>query len=70
MLNQVILIGILFQLELGNDLLNFYCECEILEIATKIFSEMPKKNVISWNAIVSSLAFNGRGELRIDCLSG
>ncbi|KAJ0078712.1 hypothetical protein Patl1_22376 [Pistacia atlantica] len=49
-----------------NALVDFYCKCGILETARKIFSEMPKKNVISWNAMISGLAFNGRGELGVE----
>ncbi|CAL5341109.1 unnamed protein product [Camellia sinensis] len=31
-----------------------------------IFKDMPRKNVVSWNAMISGLAFNGKGELGVD----
>lgn len=50
----------------GNALVDFYSKCGILETAAKIFREIPRKNVISWNAMISGLAFNGRGDLGIE----
>ncbi|KAI9187295.1 hypothetical protein LWI28_026442 [Acer negundo] len=50
----------------GNALVDFYCKCGILETASKVFNEMGKKNVVSWNVMISGLAFNGRGELGVD----
>ncbi|GMG99771.1 hypothetical protein Nepgr_001611 [Nepenthes gracilis] len=50
----------------GNSILNFYCKCGEIEAALMIFREMPLKNVISWNTMISGLAFNGKGELGLD----
>ncbi|KAK1581164.1 hypothetical protein Q3G72_003738 [Acer saccharum] len=50
----------------GNALVDFYCKCGILETASKVFNEMGKKNVVSWNVMISGLAFNGKGELGVD----
>ena len=50
----------------GNSIVNFYCKCGDLEKAHRVFQEMPKKNVISWNTLISGLAFNGKGELGVD----
>lgn len=50
----------------GNAIVNFYCKCGDLETAHQVFSEMPRKNVISWNTLISGLAFNGKGELGVD----
>ncbi|CAL5381968.1 unnamed protein product [Camellia sinensis] len=49
-----------------NSLVDFYCKCGILETAFTVFKDMPRKNVVSWNAMISGLAFNGKGELGVD----
>ncbi|THG08866.1 hypothetical protein TEA_017892 [Camellia sinensis var. sinensis] len=49
-----------------NSLVDFYCKCGILETTFTIFKDMPRKNVVSWNAMISGLAFNGKGELGVD----
>ncbi|GAB4855642.1 hypothetical protein Ancab_024264 [Ancistrocladus abbreviatus] len=46
----------------GNSIVNFYCKCGDIATAQRIFQEMPNKNVISWNTMISGLAFNGKGE--------
>ncbi|KAF8401360.1 hypothetical protein HHK36_012295 [Tetracentron sinense] len=53
-------------ISVGNSLIDFYCKCGDLETARKIFNEMPRKNVVSWNAMISGLTFNGRGELGVE----
>lgn len=50
----------------GNSLLDFYCKSGNLEAAWGIFNEMHCKNVISWNAMISGLAYNGKGELGVE----
>ncbi|KAL2514961.1 Pentatricopeptide repeat-containing protein [Forsythia ovata] len=47
----------------GNALVDFYCKCAELKKAFEVFMDMPRKNVVSWNAMISGLAFNGNGEL-------
>ncbi|KAJ4968791.1 hypothetical protein NE237_015492 [Protea cynaroides] len=51
---------------LGNSLVDFYCKSGDTETAHRVFNEMPQKNVVSWNAMISGLAFNGQGELGVD----
>ncbi|KAF2324005.1 hypothetical protein GH714_006119 [Hevea brasiliensis] len=50
----------------GNALVDFHSKCGVLETAKKVFNEMPQKSVISWNAMISAMAFNGKGELGIE----
>lgn len=50
----------------GNSIVNFYCKCGDLETAHRVFCDMPRKNVISWNTLISGLAYNGKGELGVD----
>lgn len=49
-----------------NSLVDFYCKCGNLQVAWSIFNEMHDKNVVSWNAMISGLAYNGKGELGVD----
>lgn len=50
----------------GNALVDFYCKCGELDRACKVFEDMPRKNIISWNSMISGLAFNGKGELGVE----
>ncbi|CAL1407638.1 unnamed protein product [Linum trigynum] len=50
----------------GNALVDFYSKCGNLDTAMRKFNQMPKKNVVSWNAMISGLALNGKGELGSD----
>lgn len=53
-------------IRVGNSLVDFYCKSGALETAFQVFNEMPRKNVISWNSMISGLAFNGKGELGVE----
>ncbi|GMY21861.1 pentatricopeptide repeat-containing protein At1g09190 [Fagus crenata] len=53
-------------ISVGNSLVDFYCKCGKLEVAQRIFNEMPRKNVVSWNVMISGLAFNGEGEVGVE----
>ncbi|URE02045.1 Pentatricopeptide repeat-containing protein [Musa troglodytarum] len=39
-----------------------YAKCGNLGRAMEVFDIMPHKNIVSWNAMISALAFNGQGE--------
>ncbi|XP_031487358.1 pentatricopeptide repeat-containing protein At3g24000, mitochondrial-like [Nymphaea colorata] len=49
----------LYQAAVANSLLTMYCKCGKLKYAEVLFGEMPKKNVVSWTAIVSGHYQNG-----------
>ncbi|PIN05873.1 hypothetical protein CDL12_21585 [Handroanthus impetiginosus] len=49
----------------GNALVDFYSKCGDFERALEVFKNMPHKNVVSWNSMISGLAFNGKGELGV-----
>ncbi|XP_010544194.1 PREDICTED: pentatricopeptide repeat-containing protein At1g09190 [Tarenaya hassleriana] len=50
----------------GNALLDYHCKCGELETAVSLFKQMQRKNVVSWNTMISGSAVNGKGELGID----
>ncbi|KAL8116260.1 hypothetical protein AgCh_022678 [Apium graveolens] len=48
----------------SNHVINMYAKCGSLECAQKVFDEMSERNVVSWTAMVSGFAQQGRGD---DC---
>ncbi|KAK2973229.1 hypothetical protein RJ640_013877 [Escallonia rubra] len=47
---------------LGTALIDMYCKCGKLDIAENVFDEMPRKDTICWNAMISGVAMHGYGE--------
>ncbi|PON70201.1 Tetratricopeptide-like helical domain containing protein [Trema orientale] len=43
-------------------LIDMYAKCGEIMRAKKVFDEMPKKEIASWNALINGFAVNGRGE--------
>nr|XP_043618384.1 pentatricopeptide repeat-containing protein At2g34400 isoform X2 [Erigeron canadensis] len=41
-------------------LIDMYAKCGSVDHASKVFENMSFKNVVTWNAMISALAFNGR----------
>ncbi|XP_042031597.1 pentatricopeptide repeat-containing protein At2g34400-like [Salvia splendens] len=46
----------------GTALVDMYAKCGNLEYASRVFEDMPVRNEVSWNTIISAHAFNGRAE--------
>ncbi|XP_065864666.1 pentatricopeptide repeat-containing protein At2g34400 [Euphorbia lathyris] len=44
----------------GSALVDMYAKCGSLENAIRVFENMPNKNDVSWNAMISAFALNGR----------
>ncbi|XP_020595632.1 pentatricopeptide repeat-containing protein At4g16835, mitochondrial-like [Phalaenopsis equestris] len=49
----------------GTSLLSMYCKCGDLASACKLFEDMPVKDIITWNAMISGYAQHGHGERAI-----
>ncbi|XP_058068318.1 pentatricopeptide repeat-containing protein At2g34400 [Magnolia sinica] len=54
--------GLKHNIYVGTGLIDMYAKCGSLDRALCIFGDMPWKNVVCWNAMISGLAFNGRGQ--------
>ncbi|KAH7434123.1 hypothetical protein KP509_06G000900 [Ceratopteris richardii] len=50
-----------FDLVVGSALINMYGKCGSVEAARKVFEEMPEKNVVSWNSILSVYVRHNKG---------
>lgn len=52
--------GIQHDIYVATALLDMYAKCGSLDDALRVFEDMPQKNEVSWNAMISALAFHGR----------
>lgn len=46
-------------LYVGNALLDMYAKCGSLEIAHKLFMQLPKRDLVSWNAMITAFTQHG-----------
>ncbi|KAL4195624.1 hypothetical protein AMTRI_Chr05g74200 [Amborella trichopoda] len=54
------------QISLQNQLLNMYIKCGCLSDAHQVFDEMPKRNLVSWNTVISGFSkHSGLIELKL-----
>lgn len=49
----------------GSGLVDMYAKCGSIKDAIQVFEEMPDRNTVSWNALISAYADNGDGEAAI-----
>ncbi|CAN0897127.1 Pentatricopeptide repeat-containing protein At3g05340 [Linum grandiflorum] len=49
-------------LVISNSLLSMYCKCRVLDNAVKVFDEMPLRDTISWNSLISGFLTAGEFE--------
>lgn len=53
----------------ANAILDFYGKCKLLLEASCVFEEMGKRDVVSWNAIMTSLEQNGQPDDTLVCFN-
>ncbi|CAN0911800.1 Pentatricopeptide repeat-containing protein At3g57430, chloroplastic [Linum grandiflorum] len=46
----------------GSALIDMYAKCGCLDLARRVFNEMPRKNVVTWNVIMMAYGMHGKGE--------
>ncbi|MQL96495.1 hypothetical protein Taro_029175 [Colocasia esculenta] len=51
---------------LGSALVDMYAKCGNIEKALQVFEDLPKRNPITWSALIGGLALHGRAEDAID----
>ncbi|XP_076927820.1 putative pentatricopeptide repeat-containing protein At5g59200, chloroplastic [Bidens hawaiensis] len=54
---------------LGTALMDMYCKCGKLDVARKVFDEMPERDIICFNVMISGLAIHGEGVRAIQLFS-
>lgn len=47
---------------LGSALIDMYSKCGSVDEALQLFESLPKKNTITWNAVINGLAIHGRAD--------
>ncbi|KAI4347582.1 hypothetical protein L6164_008383 [Bauhinia variegata] len=50
------------ELFVSNSLISFYAKCGNMEDSLLAFNKLPRKNSVSWNAVICGYAQNGRGD--------
>jgi pentatricopeptide repeat protein len=51
-----------FNLSLANAFITMYARCGSMQKAEKIFKTLPRRNIISWNAMITGYRMHGRGD--------
>lgn len=60
--SQVVEQGFLTDTFVGNTLIYMYAKCESLVDARMVFDTLPRKDLVSWNAMISAYAQQGSGQ--------
>ncbi|KAH9627167.1 hypothetical protein KSS87_018407 [Heliosperma pusillum] len=60
--SSVLKLGFVFSVFCGCALLDMYAKCGSMKDANRAFHEMPNRNIVSWNAMISAFAQDGDGE--------
>ncbi|GJX02381.1 putative pentatricopeptide repeat-containing protein [Tanacetum coccineum] len=58
----IVTLGCMSNVFCGSSLLDMYAKCGFIKEAIQVFDEMPSRNIVSWNAMISAYAQDGDGE--------
>ncbi|EEF30293.1 pentatricopeptide repeat-containing protein, putative [Ricinus communis] len=61
--------GLQHDVYVASALVDMYAKCGSLDNALRVFENMPHKNEVSWNAMISALAFHGRAREALSLFS-
>ncbi|CAN0920789.1 Pentatricopeptide repeat-containing protein At5g15340, mitochondrial [Linum grandiflorum] len=50
-------------LMVGTALVDMYAKCGRIKMAIRVFDNLPRRNVVTWNAMLGGLAMHGKGNL-------
>ncbi|XP_008778793.2 pentatricopeptide repeat-containing protein At3g18970-like [Phoenix dactylifera] len=53
---------------IGTGLIDMYSKCGCLSSASRVFERMSKRNVLTWSAMMTGLAFHGKGKAAMELL--
>ncbi|KAL2559215.1 Pentatricopeptide repeat-containing protein [Forsythia ovata] len=57
---------LLSSVKLGTAVIDMYAKCGRLDLADEVFDEMPRRDVVTWNAMISGYAMNGKGDYALE----
>nr|XP_043614414.1 putative pentatricopeptide repeat-containing protein At2g01510 [Erigeron canadensis]XP_043614415.1 putative pentatricopeptide repeat-containing protein At2g01510 [Erigeron canadensis] len=60
--SAMVTVGCLSNVYCGSSLVDMYAKCGHIKEAIHVFKEMPSRNIVSWNAMISAYAQEGDGE--------
>ncbi|XP_009761187.1 putative pentatricopeptide repeat-containing protein At2g01510 [Nicotiana tabacum] len=60
--SSVIRLGLMSSVFSGSVLVDMYAKCGSMKDAIEVFKEMPDRNIVCWNALISAYAQNGDAE--------
>ncbi|XP_050204397.1 pentatricopeptide repeat-containing protein At3g49740 [Mercurialis annua] len=52
---------------LGNILITMYAKCGLIDWSSRVFNSMTKRDVVTWNALISAYAQHGKGNEAVQC---
>ncbi|KAI6702447.1 hypothetical protein NL676_011583 [Syzygium grande] len=53
-------------ISVGNAVIDFYCKSGDMEASMRKFRDLPRKNVVSFNTMITGMAFNGKDRLGVE----
>ncbi|KAL3622364.1 hypothetical protein CASFOL_033775 [Castilleja foliolosa] len=56
---HVLEFGFVSDLYINNSLIDMYSRCNELQLAREVFDEMPHRDIVSWNSLISGYTSNG-----------
>ncbi|KAL3818781.1 hypothetical protein ACJIZ3_004686 [Penstemon smallii] len=66
---HVLQVGLAHSLSVANSLMTMYSKCGLCDLASIIFHELTRRDIISWSTIIAGYAQGGAGEEAFELLS-